>query len=268
VDFEKITTIYSSKTVSYSDNTSGPEKTYYYKVAAYVGTTDGDMSDQVNGIIATSLFAPVRPNVESGTTLKVKWSAIQNIDNYRLYRSETSSGPYTQIGDDLASSVTSYTDDSATNEKYYYFKIAVMKGGIESQKSDWAIGNKVKYGPDSYENNDSQSTATAINLSYYGAYVTQTHTLDDVDYIWGRDYFVVNNKSASARYVKVTFTGLDLNGNTFVMIESGNDDAQVKNSGDSVKSSTMINAGASWTCNIYRTQYNTSQYSVKFELSN
>jgi hypothetical protein len=268
ITYTLINTSASSTYLTYTDTTIGPGIDYYYKITSYSGSNESDQSDEVSGEIELANFIPVKPIATlNKSTLVIKWNTVPGIDSYRLYRSTTETGTYTQVGSDLASSATSVTDNPPSMDTPYYYKISVIKGVNESLNSNAAKGAKVKYEPDLYEENDSPfGPKTTINLSYSS--VTQTHTLDwDDSWAGGGDYFVVYNKSYLAKKVKVTFTSIDFNGNTKILFMSGNT-VNITAVGDSVTSSSTLNVNQGWTFNLSRewNEHKTAQYTIKVEL--
>ncbi|MCX7678238.1 MAG: fibronectin type III domain-containing protein [Spirochaetes bacterium] len=266
--YSQVGSVNSASTLTFTDLSAGPATTYYYKVAAYVGSLNGEMSEKTSGQIDINNYIPGKPSATSGTSVKISWQMIEDIDGYRLYRSTASDGTYTQIGGDLSKTPKASTYIAGTNDIIYYYKIAVLKNGTESQKSAYCQARKVKYGADSYEDDDSEYTAKLIALSPTYMSETQTHTLDiDDEYPWGGDYFIVQNKfQYSSYYIKVTFTEIDFNGNSKLVIASGYDYVDINAPGQWVKSSTKISPGAKWICQVYRKEKNTMQYKIKFEL--
>jgi hypothetical protein len=109
----------------------------YYTVRGIWGTaTRGDFSDPVSynyGISAPTNISATK----SGTTIVVTWDAVTDATNYKVYRSSTASGTYTQVG---SPTTTSYTDNSPLSGDNYY-KVVAVKGTEESAQSSYALCN-------------------------------------------------------------------------------------------------------------------------------
>ena len=90
--------------------------------------------------------APATPSitsiVQAGTrALTVTWTAVSGAASYRVFRSTTPGGPYTQAGQTAA---TSLTDGALTNcREYFYYVVAVDSNGFESR---WSNFNDTCYG--------------------------------------------------------------------------------------------------------------------------
>ncbi len=90
--------------------------------------------------------APAAPAITSivraGTgALTVTWTAVSGAASYRVFRSTTPSGPYTQAGQTAA---TSLTDTGLANcREYFYYVVALDSAGFESR---WSNFNETCYG--------------------------------------------------------------------------------------------------------------------------
>jgi len=122
------TQVGSSSTTSYTNTGLTGGTTYYYKVAVSYPAI-GLQSDYAS---ATTIFnAPTGVSATTGVSsgITISWDVVQNAASYTIYRSDSSSGTYTQIG---SSSTTSYTDMSVTKTKVYYYRVAVSNTGLQS----------------------------------------------------------------------------------------------------------------------------------------
>jgi hypothetical protein len=58
------------------------------------------------------------------------------LEGYKVYRSQTSGGPYNNISGNLATSVLQFTDSSVLGGQNYFYVITSMDvNGLESQPS-------------------------------------------------------------------------------------------------------------------------------------
>lgn len=95
--------------------------------------SDGYLVDFSNPLAPTSLSATA-----GNSKIKLSWIETTTIGSsiyYNVKRSETEGGPYSIIA--TTSSIT-YTDDSVTNGKTYYYVVSAVVDGIESSESNEA----------------------------------------------------------------------------------------------------------------------------------
>ena len=92
---------------------------------------DGDL----NKIISYPLFssasfavAPDAPRVvaQSESEIEITWNAVLGATHYKLYRSETSGGTYTQVGGDIT--ITRYQDSRLSGNASYYYQLEACNG--------------------------------------------------------------------------------------------------------------------------------------------
>jgi len=88
--------------------------------------------------LTRSNFVSTRLKVVAGNTDEGKptleWIAINNVQEYRVYRSNTREGSYAQV---FTTQGTTYTHVSAVaGNTYYYYVVAIMKDGSQNIESD------------------------------------------------------------------------------------------------------------------------------------
>ena len=112
------TLIGTSTTNSYTDSSGlSPYTAYYYKVSA---SNTADTGSQSAFFMAkTSLDTPtgVTTTGISANSVTVNWNAVYGATNYYIYRSESSSGTYTKVGE---TNSISFTDSCLAGYEYYY----------------------------------------------------------------------------------------------------------------------------------------------------
>jgi len=117
--YEKIATIKSGSTVSYTNSCSSGTykvssgKTYYYKVVAYSGSTSSSKSSAMKIRYLTAGKISSLKNTSSGIT--VKWTKVSGATGYYVYR-KTASGSYKRIKTITKNSTVSYTDTAVKNK--------------------------------------------------------------------------------------------------------------------------------------------------------
>ncbi|MBP5467980.1 MAG: hypothetical protein J6Z11_01895, partial [Candidatus Riflebacteria bacterium] len=128
-------------TVTYPDTsiTLQDGDIYYYVVADF-DYSYNIISGFSNVAAATKLFPPANLTAtENGTSIVLNWSAsscpANKLGGYNIYRSDTSGGPYTQIGS-VAGNTLTYNDTTAPdNATSYYVVTTYNTAGGESEDS-------------------------------------------------------------------------------------------------------------------------------------
>ena len=79
--------------------------------------------------------APDAPRVvaQSAGEIEIAWNAVLGATHYKLYRSETSGGTYTQVGGDI--SITRYRNGGLSANIYYYYQLEACNGDECSERS-------------------------------------------------------------------------------------------------------------------------------------
>ncbi|MGN1014938.1 MAG: fibronectin type III domain-containing protein [Butyricicoccus sp.] len=133
------TVLAETKQTSYRDDTADPMTTYYYQVRSVKAGSGGTLIVSEN----TEESAVQRPGSttmtsakKSGSGIKVTWSAVPDVQQYRVYRRTDPQEKWSLLG---VSDTNSYTDETAIAGTYYYTVRAVSSnpntfyGGFEMQ---------------------------------------------------------------------------------------------------------------------------------------
>lgn len=113
---------------SYTDTGLSSAKSYYYKAKAYKvisGKKYYSKTSAAAGVTPT-LSKPSYIAAQSSTsgTASVAWTTIKGAGKVYVYRSTSADGTYKYVG---SSTCTSYTDNSVTAGKTYYYKVRGVK---------------------------------------------------------------------------------------------------------------------------------------------
>jgi len=126
---------------SFNDHGVLNGSTYYYVVSATNSNGESSNTSQVAGTPgATSATVPAAPGglsaSASNARVSLTWSASSGATSYRVKRSTSSGGPYTQIA---APGSTSYTDSAVANGTTYYYVVSAVNSAGESGNSGQAV---------------------------------------------------------------------------------------------------------------------------------
>jgi len=123
---------------TYTDTGLTNGTTYYYVASASNACGESANSTQVSAT-PTAVQPPLAPTNLKATGAKKKimltWtqSTSTGITQNRIYRSQSSGGPFTTIA--LIGANTSYTDTQVVSGTTYYYAVAALRGGQESVNS-------------------------------------------------------------------------------------------------------------------------------------
>lgn len=136
----------SAATTSYEDTGLTHNTVYYYVVTSY--DDFGNESAKSSEVSATAVdtVAPDAPTALSATAvsatqINLSWTAptAADVQGYKVFRSGTSGGPYTEIADVAGAASTSYSDTTAAaNTTYYYVVRSYDEAANQSVNSNEA----------------------------------------------------------------------------------------------------------------------------------
>jgi uncharacterized repeat protein (TIGR02543 family) len=94
-----------------------------------------DSSGDPSGESAPSAPTGVTANAQSSSSIRVSWNSVSGATSYYVYRSDSSSGTYTQVGSPTGAS---YTDSSGLSPNTtYYYKVSAGNSAGESSQSTY-----------------------------------------------------------------------------------------------------------------------------------
>ncbi len=121
--------------------------TFYYKVSAINEAGESQLSSYVSGTAIGSGGGgggggTSKPSTPTGVTatasssyINITWNSVSGATSYKIYRSTSASGSYSYID---VSTVTRYSDYTATAGTTYYYKVSAVNSAGESSKSSYA----------------------------------------------------------------------------------------------------------------------------------
>jgi uncharacterized protein (TIGR02145 family)/uncharacterized repeat protein (TIGR02543 family) len=190
---------YATSTSSTSFTNSGLSSgtTYYYKVSAY---NSGGESSQSSYVSATTILAApntptnVSATAASSSSITVSWSAVSEATGYRVYRSTSASGTYTNL---TSTASTSFTNTGLSSGTTYYYKVSAYNNGGESSQSSYV----------SATTNDTSTTGTFNDTRNNKRYKTvkiydQTWMAENLNYqsSTGNSWCYGNNTDSCKKY--------------------------------------------------------------------
>lgn len=125
---------------SYTDTGLRPDTVYYYRVSAVAGDIESALSNLATA--ATDADLPVPDNVlavpVSQTQINVSWNEMPDAMAYVVYRSTTPDGTYQYIS---TTAEPFYSDTGLLPGTVYYYRVAVVIGGMEGSPSAYAVAS-------------------------------------------------------------------------------------------------------------------------------
>jgi len=115
-----------------------PSSTHYYKIVAKNNCSESDKSGSAYATTnpCPKPEAPTNVNAEatSSSSILVRWDAVATAITYKIYRSTSSTGIYSPVGN-TGNSSTSWTDEGLDRAKTYYYTVVAESECEESAKS-------------------------------------------------------------------------------------------------------------------------------------
>ena len=115
-----------------SDGSESEKSSYAY--CQYSGGGGGGVTspDAPTGVTAENTGSTLVPNV------KISWNSVTNATSYKVYRSSTASGTYSQLG---SATSNTYLYDSSPMQGKNYYKVKAVNSAGESAYSSYAMYN-------------------------------------------------------------------------------------------------------------------------------
>ena len=151
--FENIsTTATLSSEGSLQSNSNGVVSGVDFLNLRYAGVLVTNFAGTKISIVGTNVATPQIlqiPNPPTNLTatavstnqIKLTWNDVTSETGFRVWRSQTNGGPYTQVGGDLAASVTNYNDTGLLPVTRYYYVVTAFNLVGQSVNSTQATAN-------------------------------------------------------------------------------------------------------------------------------
>ncbi len=122
------TKVGEATTTVYTNTGLSANKVYYYKVSTVNAGGEGSKSAAVSARTRAGAPSGIKATAPSTNSIKLTWTAVTAASKYVVYRSATSSGTYTKVGE---ATTTAYTNTGLAANKAYYYKLATVNAGGE-----------------------------------------------------------------------------------------------------------------------------------------
>ncbi|WP_438446561.1 fibronectin type III domain-containing protein [Gorillibacterium sp. sgz5001074] len=131
-------------TTSYTDTGVSVGHTYGYKVTS---TNAAGMESEAAGPVTVELaMAGTPPAAPTGLiatvlgaqTVKLQWTATEAASGYKIFRSSSASGGFTEIGSVQSGTTTEYTDASGDTSSIHYYQVVAYNPAGHSAPSNTA----------------------------------------------------------------------------------------------------------------------------------
>ena len=134
--FSRVGQVLVGDNTDYSDMGLSEGKTFYYKVSAY---NEAGESGKSSYVYATTIPAPTNivAIAQDSYSIKVSWAKVANVDGYHVYRANSSSGTYENVGTVSSGSTVNYVDTGLEAGRTYFYKVCAYKGADTSSLSSY-----------------------------------------------------------------------------------------------------------------------------------
>jgi fibronectin type 3 domain-containing protein len=123
---------------TYTDTEVTNGTTYYYVVSAMNEAGESANSNEVILTPSEQISVPDSPTNLNGIPgdgyVSLTWDAVTNATSYKVKRSTTPSGPFTEVATDITG--TTFVDNTVTNGTTYYYVVTAINTAGESGNSN------------------------------------------------------------------------------------------------------------------------------------
>jgi fibronectin type 3 domain-containing protein len=208
---------------SYTHTRLQISSTHYYKIVAKNSCGESEKS---NSASATTNACPkpaaptnVTAEVKSSSSIEITWDAVNTAITYKIYRSTTSAGGYSPVGNTAGNSSTSWTDEGLELAKTYYYTVVAESECEESAQSIYSFATTAncESTPGMPTNITAEALSpTEIRVSWdavigarsYSIYIKQENTTVDyyraVSMLSGTSYIISSRHPSTIYHFKVS----------------------------------------------------------------
>ncbi|MFF2877843.1 fibronectin type III domain-containing protein [Gottfriedia sp. NPDC057991] len=129
--YSKVGSVLNDGSNTFTNNSVTTGTTYYYKVRAY-STINGINNYTSFTKITSGKAIPTTPSVVmvkkiDSTSMTLSWTKIDGASGYQVYRSTSSTGPFSWVGTTTSGSLNNFKIVKLTKGKTYYFRVIVYR---------------------------------------------------------------------------------------------------------------------------------------------
>lgn len=118
----------------YLDTDVEPGRGYTYSVKTYTNT--GESAYNITGYTLTHVPPAEVTGLENEKfSVKITWNTVANANSYYIYRKPADGGQWVKVGS-VSSSITSFSDSTATSGSYYVYAVCPVISNSESAKTE------------------------------------------------------------------------------------------------------------------------------------
>lgn len=128
----------AAPSMGYTDSTAAHDILYWYSVSAVYSDDEGARSDVDSGYRGMKPPLNVLASNDLEDSIEITWDSVTGATGYAIYRAETETGTYTQVGTDDASP---YTDGPFEPDTAYWYKLKATNSLATSAFSNADNGN-------------------------------------------------------------------------------------------------------------------------------
>lgn len=129
-DYQKVKTIGSVGTSSWTDGSVKTGQTYYYKIKAVVKTESGSQTSGFSNIKSAKAVpskTTLKAKASDAKNVKLTWSKVKGANGYEIYRSDSKNGKYKKVTAISKGGTTSYKNGKLKKSTTYYYKIRAYR---------------------------------------------------------------------------------------------------------------------------------------------
>ncbi|MDR2542199.1 MAG: fibronectin type III domain-containing protein [Treponema sp.] len=125
-DTGTFTLVGTSEISSFTDTVLAEGTTYFYRVVASYTNGTSPQSVAVNRTTLPGIPSGVTATAVSSTSITVSWNSTPGATGYRIFRSTSDTGTFTEVG---TSTTTTFTNTGLTAGMTYYYRVTASNTG-------------------------------------------------------------------------------------------------------------------------------------------